>query len=459
MFDLFYKRFSEKFTQGTPSKQKILLALSGGPDSLFLYHLLKQVSKKHSFSWAVAHVDHRWRPESQQEAQRLKEQCDEDLIPFYLHHLDPTQLKGNLEDTCRNERWAFFKQVMSEEHYDLLILGHHADDQAETVLKRLFEGASWDALSAMQEQEVKEGIAVWRPLLSERKTSIQKWLKEEYGAKGFIDSSNEDPKYLRSRMRSAIVPDLEHSFGKNIHSNLIHRAEEAAEISSLLHNLSTELLRNGITGPFGTMYPLSADVPIAMPVLKYALKQIALKHDLCLFSRQTLQMISQALIQKKANVAVSSVGDRVSIDRGYLFIFHGEPSPPRMPRESESLLLRSGQFSFGDWRIDVKEEPINKQDNSIQPDWKKLWQGVVRCSLPYDQKTVLSLKNPEGDLRKQLDTVWTNAKIPAMLRAYMPVIVDSTGNAYDITSNLHQLQQQTTSPNKILKLNLIYSPL
>ena len=112
-------------------KERYLLALSGGSDSMYLFHQL--LDGKYDF--AVAHVDHGWRETSKEEALWLKEYCEARGITFYGHKLD--RVLG--EDEARRARLAFFRSI---EGFDAVLMAHHADDQVETILKRLFEGSS-----------------------------------------------------------------------------------------------------------------------------------------------------------------------------------------------------------------------------------------------------------------------------------------------------------------------------
>jgi tRNA(Ile)-lysidine synthase len=197
----------------------ILLALSGGPDSLALFHLLVDCQKKMPLQLGVAHIDHGWRPESPREAEQLKHLVEHYHLPFHLKKLDPSRLKGNLEDASRRERLAFYRHLCSEYGYQAVLLGHQRDDQAETVLKRILEGASLPFLAGLEERTYLDGLMLWRPLLRISKRQIVYWLQER-GIKAFEDSTNLDPKFLRGRFRSVIVPQLSKDFGKQVEGNL-----------------------------------------------------------------------------------------------------------------------------------------------------------------------------------------------------------------------------------------------
>lgn len=206
-----------------------LLALSGGPDSMALFHLLRNLKKK----FHVAHVDHGWRESSQKEALELEEMCRGLDIPFHLERLVPSELLGNLEDACRKMRLNFFRQICEKEHLNGVLLAHHADDKAETVLKRVLEGAPLKKLKGLTSYTEIEGLKIFRPLLKVHKKELIQWLQDRKLVY-FLDSTNEDTKYLRSRMRKQLFPLLSEHFGKGILSSLCRIGEYAEELEEFL---------------------------------------------------------------------------------------------------------------------------------------------------------------------------------------------------------------------------------
>jgi len=218
-------RVKEFLSKNWDKKSPVLLGLSGGPDSKALLYSLLDAGCS---SLHVAHVDHGWRVESSSEAKALKKEIEKLEIPFHFTRLENV-LKVNQEDGARKERLKFFQSLFQKIPFQALILGHHADDLAETILKRVFEGAHLSNLSGMQEKSLFMEMPVWRPLLGVQKKEILNFLQEE-GIHSFTDPTNEDPKYLRSRLRGEMFPFLEKSFGKKILRNLCLLSERAREL-------------------------------------------------------------------------------------------------------------------------------------------------------------------------------------------------------------------------------------
>lgn len=205
------------------SHRPLLLGYSGGPDSkALLYALLECGVKPH-----LAHVDHGWREESAQEAEGLRNEAEALRCPFFT-----TRLEGEKsEDAARKGRLAFFASLFP--HYQAVLLAHQADDLAETVLKRVLEGAHLAHLGGMKPVSHQQGMTIWRPLLQVRRSHILDFLQER-SLTPLIDKSNSDPAYLRSRMRLEIFPFLNRVFGKETTENLTLLSQRAFELKQYL---------------------------------------------------------------------------------------------------------------------------------------------------------------------------------------------------------------------------------
>ena len=241
----------------TPLKGPLLLGFSGGPDSLALFHALLSIIK--DFTIHVAHVDHGWREESESEVLFLKQYVARFGIPFHhtrLHHCEG-------EEQARNERLSFFATLYKDLDCAALLLGHHGDDQSETVLKRILEGAHLTSLGGILEESSLNEMTIWRPLLKHRKKEIYAFLKKE-GLTPLEDPTNQDPKFLRSKMRTEILPWLSEKFGKEVAGNLCRIGSSTQELKSYLERKIEPYYRlierktGEITIDFNPLFPFEA---------------------------------------------------------------------------------------------------------------------------------------------------------------------------------------------------------
>ncbi len=232
MRDPILKRVLE-FLRSQGPQAPLLLGVSGGPDSLALLHLLVEACHFFSLELHVAHVDHGWRAESGAEAKILERVVRELGLPFYSSVLEKGEQTKNLEHRAREGRLHFFLNLYREKQFQALVLGHQANDAAETVLKRVLEGASLMSLGGMKPVCHFHGMPIWRPLLNTSKEELAAWLERKQLA-AFDDPTNRDPRFLRARMREQLLPALAQVFGKEVQNNLCRLGEAAHEIQAYL---------------------------------------------------------------------------------------------------------------------------------------------------------------------------------------------------------------------------------
>lgn len=292
----------------------LLLALSGGSDSSALFHLFL----RQGFDFEVAHVNHCWREESTREAFELESLCDSNKIPFHLKELSAPQEKNNLEEKGREARLLFFREVCQRRGLKGVALAHHAADQAETVLKRIFEGAHLQNLQGLRIKKEWEGLTLFRPLLGVTKASIIEWLTENK-LPYFEDPSNADPRFLRGRLRHSILPQLSEQFGKEVASNLNILGERAAELADFLDCQMAPYKKYWTYTDERWSADFSA-LPFPHPFLGRALlKEFFLKIRLSP-SRLNLDVILEHLKRNSCHINLRIGAKTATIHRGFLAI-------------------------------------------------------------------------------------------------------------------------------------------
>lgn len=292
----------------------LLLGCSGGPDSKALLYLLSSFCRKHKVRLLVAHIDHGWRKESSLEAALLQKEVESMGWSFYLKIVDCKEFgSGNWESKGRDIRLRFFQELYCEKGVQALFLGHHADDRAEGVLKRLFEGSSFFHLGGMGTDIEMQGMRILRPLLSYPKEKIFDFLKRK-GISYFSDPTNLDPSFLRGRMRSEMLPFLQNSFGKNIGKNLCLFADETREVVAYFSSLNRSFLEGGREG----VLDLKEKLPLPEIQLRYLLREWLERQNL-VFSRSILHSAVSLLLRGGAG-KFSSGSSEILIRNGVISI-------------------------------------------------------------------------------------------------------------------------------------------
>jgi tRNA(Ile)-lysidine synthase len=300
--------------------QPLLIGYSGGPDSKALLYLLLECQKLSLFKLHVAHVDHGWRVESRVEAQEVREEVERLELSFHLKSLSIKDFSpGNSEEQGRRHRLDFFSRVYAEIGAQALLLGHQADDQAETVLKRVFEGASFFSLGGLAADTIVRDMKIWRPLLFVEKKEILQWLSKR-NLSYFLDSTNRDTRFLRGKMREEMFPYLTASFGKQIAANLCQLGEESKEVKGYFHKLNLPILA-GIEKQLNRdCLNLNPYLPIPLIQLKYLLKEWLEQEEVTL-SRQIIEGVATGLNEHLSQKKFCSKGGEFHVDKGYLYFY------------------------------------------------------------------------------------------------------------------------------------------
>ena len=180
---------------------RVLVAVSGGLDSIVLLDLFRQVAPAARLDLRAAHFDHAMRPGSASDASWVKEQCAAWQIPIHAARSDSDL---NSEAAARSARYAFLERTADHVGAQHIATGHHADDQAETVLFRVMRGTGIDGLAGIPERRGR----VVRPLLFAPRARLEAYARER-GLAWREDESNLSPRFARNRIRHELLPALE----------------------------------------------------------------------------------------------------------------------------------------------------------------------------------------------------------------------------------------------------------
>ncbi len=195
---------------------RVIVGVSAGVDSMVLLHLLNAHREAFDLSLIVAHVNHGLRPEeSEEEAELVRKESAQLGCPFEYGHFDVKEFQIlrnlSLQDAARRIRFHFFNDLLRKHHAQKIALGHHADDQVETVLLRLIRGSGLEGLKGIL--PIREGRII-RPLLEVWRKEIESFAKEK-GVPFLSDSSNQKDRYLRNRIRHVLIPFIERDYQPN----------------------------------------------------------------------------------------------------------------------------------------------------------------------------------------------------------------------------------------------------
>lgn len=421
MKNLLVKVVKDFLTLHWKSDRPIVIGLSGGVDSSALFSLLLECRFFFDLNLHVAHFDHGWREESALEAALLQEFVKEFSLPFYVERASiETIHQSNLEDIARQQRFAFFQKIYKEVGAQALVLAHQREDQAETVLKRIFEGAGVLSLGGMESCSFYEGMVIWRPLLSVsredlcRRNDKSSWVP-------FQDRTNQDPRFLRPRMRQEIFPQLQQYFGKNICHSLTRVSQELALLKSSVEKRLIPYLDQSIEGGYGAF----------LSVQKFSELDLWEKQELVrLFLKKHRTTISYTSLKTALDLLEDlSVGKKVDVSQGELWIEKGavlwwkEVMPVFQGRSSWFEGKSSIRQGAWEWEVRKSAEPLSSQGVLCSfLSGKVSYRLEGGASFAFSSYDNLARKDQE-----KVTQYLSKNKVPSRLKRMFPYIINESG--------------------------------
>ncbi|SEB20185.1 tRNA(Ile)-lysidine synthase [Thalassobacillus cyri] len=415
-------------------EQTVLVAVSGGPDSMALLHYFTTIRKRWKLRLIAVSVDHGLRGEASAEDLKYVEEMSRQWnIEFIGTSIDVHTYKKqnhlNTQQAARTLRYRFFHQQMEEKKADVLALGHHGDDQAETIVMRLVRGANPVGLTGIPVTREFAGGKIIRPFLGIPKESILTYC-EDHRIEPREDASNQDTKYTRNYFRHKILPLLKEENPKLV-EHLWKLSQVVKEDQEYLEREAEKLLEQAVDfekNPKKVSFSISAfkAFPIALQRRSFHLILNYLydgnSED---FSYIHEEQFFDFLTRNIANAKLDWPGG-LWLQRNYerITLHFGDPEKP-VPYRST--------LDIGDtYRLPDGSELSAKvvSGNHLREDTWTFTCDLTHVELPLIVRTRragdrMTWKGMEGS--KKIKDIFIDHKIPKELRDSWPVITDQTG--------------------------------
>ena len=332
---------------GVAKHDGVLVALSGGADSVALLLELLRLQRTGFVSRVeAAHLHHGIRgTDADADAGFVRALCEQQNVPLVTDYADVPKLAKadgiSLELAARNARYAFLERVRVERSLECIALGHHRDDQAETVLLRLLRGSGTDGLAGMR---VRSGRLI-RPLLYTGKDEILSYLKER-GQDFCTDATNFETDAARNRIRLELMPLLR-TMNPSVSETLSDTAMHIAEDADLLNRLADDAFRESDPDRMDRNTLQSLERPIRIRVLKRLLPYSDYTHA-------DLDRLDALLWGQTGDTVTLKNGVVAWLDSSSLRIGRNDPKSflVRVP-ESGSVRLPGGTLTVGSVQMAV----------------------------------------------------------------------------------------------------------
>ncbi|MDX2256610.1 MAG: tRNA lysidine(34) synthetase TilS [Pseudanabaenaceae cyanobacterium bins.39] len=227
-----------------PPHSSVLIAVSGGQDSLCLAQLLQMQQQKYNWRLTIAHCDHRWRQDSAANAEHVAAIANEWGLDFCQRVADYAPAN---EAAARQWRYQMLVDMAQERQCDRVAVGHTRSDRVETCLYNLMRGSGADGLAAMAwRRSLTDGIDLVRPLLN-----VSRWETGAFCLENQIpvweDSTNQDIRYQRNRIRLETIPYLQENFNPQLEVAIAQTAEILQEDVAYLENQARSFFQENVT--------------------------------------------------------------------------------------------------------------------------------------------------------------------------------------------------------------------
>jgi len=216
-------------------KQHLLVAVSGGQDSLCLAQLLLDLQPHWEWQMAIAHCNHRWRPDADDNAIYVQSLAQSWQVPF--HGRTATEPIPS-EAAAREWRYAVLGEIACREGFSCVVTGHTASDRAETLLYNLIRGSGADGLQALTwSRPLGDSVQLVRPLLEFLRSDTAQVCQERH-LEIWYDATNDDVAYSRNRIRQELLPYLKDHLNPQVEAHLSQTAELLRADVALLEDLA-----------------------------------------------------------------------------------------------------------------------------------------------------------------------------------------------------------------------------
>ncbi|MBR3898249.1 MAG: tRNA lysidine(34) synthetase TilS [Bacilli bacterium] len=389
----------------------VIIATSGGPDSMALINILKNINK---YKLICAHVNHKLRKESNAEAKMVKNYCKENNIIFEYHEID--NYKGNTEAHAREKRYIFFESLIKKYKSKYLLTAHHGDDLIETMLMRISRGSNFEGYMGFSKITKRDSYYLYRPLIYVTKDEILNYCEKnkiDYAT----DITNKDDKYTRNRFRKYILPPLKKE-NPNIHKSFLKLNATIKEYDEYVNKQVSKIINEVyVEGNIIISKFIKEDNIIQKKILITILKEIY-KTDINEIKEIHINNIIKILKDKKPNQSINLPKAYIlnkSYDKAH--IQKEELNKPYDYIIKDDLILPNSH------KIKIIKETNDNSNNILKINSKEIKLPLhIRSRKNGDKIEIKGLKGS-----KKIKDIFIDEKLPKDQRDIYPLVTDDNG--------------------------------
>ncbi|WP_436513323.1 tRNA lysidine(34) synthetase TilS [Clostridium thermobutyricum] len=438
----------------------ILVALSGGPDSVCMLNLLCSIRDEYNLKIGAAHLNHMLRGEAANEDEKFaKEMCNKLEVDFYSKRVDIeaySKEKGvSTETGGRDVRYALFNEVSKKYGYNKIATAHNANDQAETILMRMMRGTGLEGLCGIP--LIRDEIYI-RPILCMERWEVEKYC-EDFNLNPRIDKTNLENIYTRNKIRLDILPYMKENFNKDVVMAINRMSNILWEDNKFINDFSKEKFKE-------YCHKENDEIKINKNLFKEnkAIINRVIRKALTEVSKSTYDF-EHKHIEEVINLAYIGTNKKIDLPNGiYAENVYGEIEIKKkkekidIKKSEEVTILKEdldgNSIDFNNYEIKFeivksqKNLKITNNDLIKYFDYDKIKKYVIiRNRKNGDKITPLGMKG-----NKKLKDIFIDMKIPKEVRDEIPLIVFDDNIAWVLDVKLSNIYKVTNETENILKI-------
>ncbi len=438
--------------------ERVLAALSGGPDSTALLMALAEIAPEWNLTLCVAHFNHGLRGRESNADEKISRNLAKKLgLPFFSANMNQTKVKKGIspEDFYRQQRYTFLDKTARKCRAQKIVLGHNLQDQAETVLLNLLRGSGPEGLKGFLPK--RDGRFI-RPLMETSREEIIAFLNQS-GTAYRQDRSNENRRYLRNQIRADLIPYLQEKFNPKIVENLARTAEILRMEDEFIREQVAAALQSRFVQRAQNRFLIKMDYLLNVPpavrwrLLKTVLEDLTPKGNGITFRHVTLL---NELVQKSETGKRIAFPSKIEARREYDdLIVEKKPLPRRRMTFAYSVDV-PGTIQIKGKKLTIEAELVKKRNvdfdnpDTVYLDWDKIRRPLtIRSRRNGDWFQPLGMSG-----RQKIKDFLIDHKIPAGKRDDVMLVADSLSVVAIENTHVNERVKITGETKKVLRLKI-----